>query len=77
MGNDVAKGKEPKAAKIRANREKCVGAGTCVMLVPTIFGQGDNVELVKHDVAECERAAIEEAVEFCPAQAIWLEQPPD
>jgi ferredoxin len=80
MGNDVVKGKEPMATKIRADREKCVGAGTCVVLVPTIFDQGDNdaiVELLKHDVAESERAAVEEAVEFCPAQAIWLEQPPD
>jgi ferredoxin len=63
--------------KIRVSREKCVGAGTCVVLAPTVFDQDDDdaiVKLLKEDVADDERAGIEEAVDFCPAQAIWLEQ---
>jgi ferredoxin len=66
--------------KIRANRDKCVGAGFCVTLAPTVFDQGDDdaiVELLKDDVTDEELAAVEEAVDFCPAQAIWLEKAPD
>lgn len=63
--------------KVQASREKCVGAGTCVSLAPTVFDQDDDdaiVRLLKDDVSDDELGAVEEAVDFCPAQAIWLEK---
>jgi ferredoxin len=63
--------------KVRASREKCVGAGTCVTLAPAVFDQDDDdaiVKLLKEDVSDDERDAVEQAVDFCPAQAIWLEK---
>jgi ferredoxin len=65
------------AAKIRASREKCVGAGTCVTLAPTIFDQGEDdaiVELLQEDIGDELLATVEEAIDACPARAIWLEK---
>jgi ferredoxin len=62
--------------KIRASREKCVGAGTCVTLAPSVFDQSEDdsiVILLKEEVAEGEYAAVAEAIDFCPAQALWFE----
>jgi ferredoxin len=63
--------------KVRASREKCVGAGSCVTLAPAVFDQDDDdaiVKLLKEDVSDDERDAVEQAADFCPAQAIWLEK---
>jgi ferredoxin len=64
------------STKIRASREKCVGAGACVTLASTIFDQSDDdalVVLLTEDVPDADHAAVTEAVDSCPAQAIWLE----
>jgi ferredoxin len=56
---------------------RCVGAGTCVTLAPAVFDQDDSdalVTLLKEDISDDELGAVEEAVDFCPAQAIWLER---
>jgi ferredoxin len=64
------------ATRVQTSRTKCVGTGNCALLVPTIFDQDDDasVKLVKDDVEDSELAAAQDAVESCPAQAIWLEQ---
>ncbi|EHB58863.1 protein of unknown function DUF1271 [Mycolicibacterium rhodesiae JS60] len=63
--------------RIRSNPAKCVGAGTCAALAPAVFDQDENsgiVEVVDENPPESERKIIEEAVEFCPAQAIWIDE---
>ncbi len=63
--------------RVHANQEKCVGAGSCVVLAPAVFDQDDDsgiVEIRDEHPAESERNAVEQAVEFCPAQALWIEE---
>jgi ferredoxin len=45
-------------------------------LAPGVFDQDDDsgiVEVLDEHPPESERSAVEQAVEFCPAQAIWIE----
>jgi ferredoxin len=61
---------------VRVSQAKCVGAGSCVALAPAVFDQDDDsgiVEVLDEHPPESERSAVDEAVEFCPAQAIWIE----
>jgi ferredoxin len=63
--------------RVRANQAKCVGAGSCVALAPAVFDQDDDNGIVKvldEHPSESERSAVEQAVEFCPAQAVWIEE---
>lgn len=60
--------------RIVADTEKCVGAGTCVVIAPDIFDQNDDgiVKVLDDSPGEDRIAAVQEAVDFCPAQAILL-----
>lgn len=61
--------------KIIADKGKCVGAGTCAEVAPDIFAQDDAdgiVEVLDEYPGEDRRAAVEEAIDFCPAQALML-----
>lgn len=62
--------------RITIDREKCIGAGNCVMAAPTVFSQDDENGLVvlldpnpSDDLAE----AVAEAVEICPGKVISTE----
>jgi ferredoxin len=46
-------------------------------LAPAVFDQDDDSGIVKvrdEHPPESERSAVEQAVEFCPAQAVWIEE---
>jgi ferredoxin len=61
--------------KIVADKHKCVGAGTCVVIAPTVFDQDDAdgiVVLLQEEPGEELRGAVAEAVDFCPAQALMI-----
>jgi ferredoxin len=60
--------------KIVADREKCVGAGMCVMTAPHVFDQDDDgIVLVEHPEPEAAEAAkAAEAVQLCPSGALSL-----
>jgi ferredoxin len=63
------------AQKIMADREKCVGAGMCVMTAPHVFDQDDDgIVLVEvpepEDAGDAAKAA--EAVQLCPSGALSL-----
>jgi ferredoxin len=63
--------------RVHANQAKCVAAGTCAAVAPAVFDQNDEsgiVELLDEHPPESERSAVEEAAEFCPAQAISIEE---
>ncbi|WP_410652917.1 ferredoxin [Amycolatopsis sp. cmx-4-54] len=54
--------------KLEVDRERCVGAGMCVLTAPEVFAQDDEdgrVRLLDRDPAE-----IGDAVQLCPAGAI-------
>ncbi|AIG79358.1 hypothetical protein ED92_36090 [Amycolatopsis sp. MJM2582] len=54
--------------RLEVDRERCVGAGMCVLTAPEVFAQDEEdgrVRLLDRDPAE-----IGDAVQLCPAAAI-------
>jgi len=69
-------------AKIKLEREKCIGCGSCAALCPKFFEMADDGKShikgsVKQDVEELEAAkaeCAEAASEACPAQCIHIDK---
>lgn len=62
------------AMKVCVDYDKCTGLGICESLSPEHFEvnvEGDLV-LLKEDVSDDERQAVEEAVDGCPTEALSL-----
>jgi ferredoxin len=57
--------------RIEADRERCVGSGTCEMLAPDVFEVGDDgvVTVLRPDDAG---ESVQDAVQQCPTQALRL-----
>ncbi|HEY2700920.1 MAG TPA: ferredoxin [Pseudonocardiaceae bacterium] len=63
--------------KISVDQEKCCGAGTCVLLAPSVFDQRDEdgiVLLLDERPAEDLHATIREAASVCPGVAISVSE---
>lgn len=62
--------------KVVVDRSKCTGLGICEALAPAFFEVDDNGELVqlKEDISDDELAAVEEAVQGCPTEALRVER---
>ncbi len=60
--------------KIELDRTKCIGLGICESIAPDVFEVDDDGDLVllREEVAADEVAAMEEAVQSCPAAALRL-----
>lgn len=61
---------------IRINKDKCIGAGNCVMVAPTVFTQDEDdgrVILLDPNPSEDLAAEVAEAIEICPAKVISRE----
>ncbi|WP_374238232.1 ferredoxin [Actinoplanes sp. DH11] len=61
--------------KVGVDREKCCGAGQCVLLAPAVFDQGEDdgiVLLLRPEPGEPDRAAVAEAAAVCPTGAISI-----
>jgi ferredoxin len=59
--------------KVSIDRDRCVGAGRCVVAAPAVFDQGDDdgiVVLLTDSPAPGTRAAVLEATDLCPGRAI-------
>ncbi|MEU6961558.1 ferredoxin [Streptomyces chrestomyceticus] len=67
---------DPRAPlRLRADRDRCVGAGMCALTAPGVFDQDDEeglVEVLDAAPAPEHRAAARMAVGLCPAGAIAL-----
>lgn len=69
-------------SKIKLEREKCIGCGSCQALCPKYFeliddGRSHIKDANKQDIEELEVAKIEcaeTAAEACPAQCIHIEK---
>lgn len=69
-------------AKIKLEREKCIGCGSCSALCPKYFeiledGKSHLIGTEKKDIEELEVEKIdcaEQAVEACPSQCIHIEK---
>lgn len=60
--------------KVVVDRSKCTGLGICESLAPAFFEIDDNGELVqlREGITEDELAAVEEAVQGCPTEALRI-----
>ena len=59
--------------KIVVEEDKCCSGGQCVLAAPDVFDQRDSdgvVVVLNETPGPGQRAAVEEAVQICPAAAI-------
>ncbi|MFC4949349.1 ferredoxin [Pseudonocardia sp. GCM10023141] len=59
---------------VETAKDRCIGAGQCVLAAPEVFDQDDEgtVDLLVPDPSAAQEAAVREAVHVCPAQVITL-----
>jgi ferredoxin len=63
--------------KVTIDKDKCCGAGTCVLVAPDVFDQGEDdgiVILLNPQPPADLHAAVREAVSVCPAASIQLSE---
>ena len=63
--------------KVTVDKDKCCGAGTCVLVAPDVFDQGEDdgiVILLDPTPPAALHASVREAVAVCPAAAITLNE---
>ncbi|MET8862977.1 ferredoxin [Nonomuraea sp. NPDC004580] len=59
--------------KVTVDRDRCCGAGQCVLLAPDVFDQGEDdgiVLLLDAEPPEGLHAAVREAAAVCPTGAL-------
>ncbi len=60
--------------KVRIDPDLCTACGLCTDDVPDVFTMGDEVaEVVKADVPSDLEDAVQDAVDSCPAESIFVE----
>jgi ferredoxin len=60
-------------ARIRVERDRCMGSGSCSFHAPRTFDIDDDMKVVVLDGDDADsEAAIRAAVESCPTRAITL-----
>ena len=60
--------------KIKIDKEKCIGCGSCTAVCPDVFEiKDDNKACVKQGKEEATDQCVQEAVDICPVQAIKIE----
>ena len=66
--------REGQTVRIVADKHKCIGAGTCVVIAPELFDQDDEgmVDVQVEEPREDQLDVLNEAIDFCPAQALLL-----
>jgi len=64
------------ALHVRVDRPRCIGAGNCVFMAPTVFDwlPGDFMKAVVIDVDSVEEEVLRATVASCPTQAIVIEE---
>ncbi len=62
--------------KIGADRDRCIGAGMCVMTDEAVFDQDDDgvVVVLAEDVPDGEQKRVRDAVDLCPSGALSVLQ---
>jgi len=62
--------------KARVDRHRCVGAGNCITIAPTVFDweEGDLAKAAVLDVATVDEEVLRAATLSCPTQAIVIEE---
>jgi ferredoxin len=63
--------------KVTIDRDRCIGAGQCVMNVPEVFDQDEDsgtVVLLQEAPAAALRDEVKRAVRSCPARVIDIDE---
>lgn len=63
--------------KVRADQDKCIASGQCVLLAPDVFDQRDEdgVVVLRDPEPKAElHADVREAAQVCPSLAISVEE---
>src|SRR4051794_10878940 len=65
---------EAMSARVEMDMAKCTGLGICEALAPDFFEVGDDgvLTVLRADVDPSDLAAVREAVESCPTEALKL-----
>jgi ferredoxin len=59
--------------RVIADRERCVGAGLCVLTNPGLFDQSEDdgrIIVLTEDVADENIASVEQAMRLCPTRVL-------
>jgi ferredoxin len=62
--------------KVTVDRERCIGAGNCALIAPSVFDQDLDeavVVLLDESPPDDSRPAVQEAADRCPAAVIRLQ----
>lgn len=64
------------AMHITLEKDRCIGAGQCVLSAPEVFDQTDDglVVLLAPEVDEADEDAVEQAQRHCPSGTIFVGQ---
>jgi ferredoxin len=63
--------------KVRIDKERCIGAGQCVLRAPEVFGQDEEygtVVLLQEIPPASSQDKVRMAANFCPAQVIGFDE---
>jgi ferredoxin len=63
--------------KIKADTDRCVGAGMCVLTAPDLFDQSEDegtVVLLDPEPPASREGAVRRAVQLCPSGALSIEE---
>jgi ferredoxin len=65
--------------RVRVDRQRCIGAGNCIYLAPTVFRwrAGEFLKAEVLDPETVEDDVLLDAVASCPTQAILIEDTDD
>jgi ferredoxin len=64
--------------RITVDLARCQGYANCVVGSPDVFDLGEDgkVHLLRAEIADAERADVEDAVHSCPVAALIVEETP-
>jgi ferredoxin len=60
--------------RVKVDKEKCIGCGSCVSICPNFYLKGGKAEVKKEIITEKEYDNNLEAAEMCPVNAISIEE---
>lgn len=62
--------------RVIVDRQRCIGAGTCLFIAPSAFGwrEGDFLKAEVLDPTSVDEDVLRETAAACPTQAIILEE---
>ena len=61
--------------RVTADRDRCIGAGQCVLTLPRVFDQSDDdgrVLVLTEEVADEDLGSVEQAVRLCPMRVLSI-----